>query len=82
MVAGVALKVSKGSTGVEFCYYKLPNFKLLSEAKQDELKAHRNSNGNYKCAWSGKYGGNQEPENHGGSKGRHLNKAQVAALLR
>ena len=29
MVAGVALKVSKGSTGVEFRYYKLPEFKIL-----------------------------------------------------
>ena len=47
---GVTFKVSKGSTGVEFRYYKLSEFKLLSEAQQDELKAYRNANGNYKGA--------------------------------
>ena len=31
----VTSKVSKGSTGVEFRYYKLPEFKLLSEAHQN-----------------------------------------------
>ena len=55
---GVRFKVSKVSTGVKFLYYKLPEFKLLSEEQQNELKAHRNSNGNYKVAWSGKYVGN------------------------
>ena len=53
------MKVSKGRTVVEFCYYKLPEFKLLSEEQQNELKAHRKSNGNYKVAWSGKSVGNQ-----------------------
>ena len=47
------MKVSKGSTVVEFCYYKLPEFKLLSEAHQDKLKAHRNAKGDYKGSWSG-----------------------------
>ena len=79
---GVTFKVSKGSTGVEFRYYKLPKFKLLSKAQQDELKAHRNSNGSYKGAWSGKSSGNQDPGNNGGSKWKYLNKAQVADLLR
>ena len=65
----VTFKVIKLSTGVELLYYKLPEFKLLSEAEQDKLKAHRNTNGNYKGAWSGKSGGNQEPGNYGGSKG-------------
>ena len=32
---GITFKVSKGSTGVEFRYYKLPKFKLLLEAHQD-----------------------------------------------
>ena len=49
---GVTFKVSKGSTGVEFRYYKLLEFKLMSEAQQNELKAHKNANGNYKGAWS------------------------------
>ena len=79
---GVKFKVSKGSTGVELRYYKLPEFKLLLEAQEDELKAHINSNGNYKGAWSGKSGGKHEPGNYGGSKGRYLNKAQVDVLLR
>ena len=35
---GVTFKVSKGSTGVELCYYKLPEFNLLTEAQQDKLK--------------------------------------------
>ena len=79
---GVTFKSSKGITGVELCYYKITEFKLLSEAQKNELKAYRNANGNYKGAWSGKYGGNQEPVNNGGKKGRYLNRAQVAVLLR
>ena len=79
---GVTFTVSTGSTGVEFRYCKLPNFKLLSEALQYELKAHINPNINYKGAWSWKSGGNREPGNYGGSKWRYLNKTQVAALLR
>ena len=78
---GVTFKSSKGITGVELCYYKITEFKLLSEAQKNELKAYRNANGNYKGAWSGKYGGNQETGKYSGSKGRYLNKAQVAALL-
>ena len=54
----------------------------MLEAQQDELKAHINANGNYKGTWSGNSGGNQDPGNYDGSKGRYLNKAQVAALLR
>ena len=43
---GVTFNVSKLITGVEFLYYKLPEFKILSEEQQNELKAHRNANGN------------------------------------
>ena len=81
-----SFKVSTGSTGVEFRYYTLPEFKKLTIPQKKELSAHRAANGNYVGSWTGKAGGTKTPvANDGGKKNRgknaYITKAQIASLL-
>ena len=66
-------KSTFGTTGVEFRFYKTPEFNNLTDDQNDELRAHRKANGNYKGTWTGK-----ERTNTGNNFGC----AQVAAMIK
>lgn len=77
----VRFKVSKGSTGVEYCYHQQAEFDDLTPAQKKQLKAHQKANGNYEGVWKGESEAQNTQQNRDEGN-EYTTKAQVASLLK